>query len=620
MYEIADICKECQKRHLKNKKKWGIKCKGISKRLYEEDYYPTEETLDHEIYTQLTDDEKVELQLKNNILLWAKEKLGWSPYNPKREFYQFYQKDMLLCNALRQVGRLGRRLGKSEAIVIKALHFIDTSDLNNAQVTIVTPWENTIDEIFTRMRDMLDRQGSVFKDNYESTKKPYKIEFPNGNKIKGFTAGTKSGGGAGSVRGQKADFLILDEGAYLSQLDLQTLLALLQESKDTQLLVTSTPSGVPTQYKEWCLNDPEFKDFHVKSDVLPGFIEEEEEKLKKFYSEEAYLQEYMAEFFETSSKVFKDVDINKALKEYNYVQSLEELPDPENWICCAGVDYNEFRHGGQIVIYGFNKTTKKRRILNRVSIHTNSSDNNKFSKHVQTETVMRIKELDEAFNVQFWGVDKGHGSMQGEILTQYFFNKGQVDKLKIVDFGSNYVQQNPYTGETITKRMKVMLFSSLQKKLEYGELEISSIEEGDLTWEEKDAKHLVPQMKYYIIDHYDNRDQPVFAHRGDHILDALALANFMFVEYVEKFFSSPGNFKMTTSKVPNLTEMTIYQQPSNFKIMPIMSNQRQSFTNIYAEKESNEQFENVPIGNMKRKIKVSSIRSHVGSIKRSKFT
>lgn len=57
-----------------------------------------------------------------------------------------------------------------EIIVVKSLHFIDTSELPNAQVTIVTPWENTIDEIFTRMRDMLDREYSTFKDNYRQQK------------------------------------------------------------------------------------------------------------------------------------------------------------------------------------------------------------------------------------------------------------------------------------------------------------------------------------------------------------------------------------------------------------------------------------------------------------------
>lgn len=112
-YEICEHCIECQRRHTKQiRKEWKVKCKGIPKELWEDGYYPLEKVLEPEIYSSLTEEDKIRLQYKNNILLWAEHKLGWSPYNPKRKCYQFWQKEMLLCTSKSLVGRLGRRMGK----------------------------------------------------------------------------------------------------------------------------------------------------------------------------------------------------------------------------------------------------------------------------------------------------------------------------------------------------------------------------------------------------------------------------------------------------------------------------------------------------------------------------
>ncbi|MGL5709808.1 MAG: hypothetical protein ACRCW9_03080 [Cetobacterium sp.] len=111
-YEICEHCIECQRRHTKQiRKEWKVKCKGIPKELWEDGYYPLEKVLEPEIYSSLTEEDKIRLQYKNNILLWAEHKLGWSPYNPKRKCYQFWQKEMLLCTSKSLVGRLGRRMG-----------------------------------------------------------------------------------------------------------------------------------------------------------------------------------------------------------------------------------------------------------------------------------------------------------------------------------------------------------------------------------------------------------------------------------------------------------------------------------------------------------------------------
>ena len=119
---VADFCKKCQKSHIRSKgypvdkknntiKKWPVECKGIQKDFFDSckfneetgeveiGYYDLLEDLTEDEYNNLPPEEKIRLQYSNNPLLFAKNELGWTPYNPNRKFYQFYQKEFLLCTA-----------------------------------------------------------------------------------------------------------------------------------------------------------------------------------------------------------------------------------------------------------------------------------------------------------------------------------------------------------------------------------------------------------------------------------------------------------------------------------------------------------------------------------------
>ena len=114
--ELADFCKECQRRHIENKgykvdkdgneiRKWPIKCIGIQKKHFEGCYFDEESgeiktgivdleaLVEDDVYAKLTPIEKARLQYFHNPLLWAKDMLGWTPYNPNRASYQEYQKE-----------------------------------------------------------------------------------------------------------------------------------------------------------------------------------------------------------------------------------------------------------------------------------------------------------------------------------------------------------------------------------------------------------------------------------------------------------------------------------------------------------------------------------------------
>ena len=345
--EYANICIECQKRHLKEVKKpsFDVICSGIPKKLWEENHFPLEEIIDKETYFSLTEDEIVGLQYKYNKALWAKDCINWSTFNEKRNFEQFYQKELLLCTAKRKVGRLGRRMGKSEVLSVDALHFACNNP--GKTVMILTPFQNTADELYDRMCGLLESEFSIYRANFKKKAKPNKITiFIDGKKsvIKMFTTGTKSGSEGASTRGQKADRIYFDETAYFTNKDIETVYALALESEDVEIIAFSTPTALKTLYRQWCQSEPNWRDFHFPSTILPNW-ENVKKEMERTYDEQGFAQEILAEFFESSGKVFMTDAINAALRDYKYTEKLEDVENFEQYICTMGVDWNEWKNG-----------------------------------------------------------------------------------------------------------------------------------------------------------------------------------------------------------------------------------------------------------------------------------
>lgn len=80
-----------------------------------------------------------------------------------------------------------------------------------AVAVVATPYDNQARLIYDELNRFIEK-SEVLRNSVKSiTKNPYYIEFKNGGKIKLFTAGTRSGAQGGSLRGQAADFLYMDE-------------------------------------------------------------------------------------------------------------------------------------------------------------------------------------------------------------------------------------------------------------------------------------------------------------------------------------------------------------------------------------------------------------------------
>ncbi|MGL5718664.1 MAG: terminase large subunit domain-containing protein [Paraclostridium sp.] len=469
-YEIADMCKECIKNHVSKKGEFKVSCKPIPKELNdpENPYYPIEKIIGLEKYNQLDSYDKTAIQLKMNKTLWAKEYLNWSTYNSERNFDQYYQREMLNCNAKLRVMRLGRRMGKcvdantlvntnkgkikvselnhkyklltydykngkteytkkwsksnngnvicymvetatgkkntvshnhpyliktsvgddwveaenlkagdiayeildgkvieseitfvkqigrletfsitvypyntlilddiithnTEVVTVDALHFAQNNP--GKTVMVVGPFQNLIDEIFDRISSLLDNEESAFTGGYERKRQPNVIRLPNGSQIKGFTTGLNGD----SIRGQSADRIYFDEAAYIPPTAFRSVLALLMDNPNVTITATSTPSALQTNFKNWCLQDADWREFHFQSTLFPYF-HEIEGTLRSTYTGDDFALEVLAEFIEGSTRVFKSHNVATAAAEYNYVSSFCELKgeDRKDWIITIG--------------------------------------------------------------------------------------------------------------------------------------------------------------------------------------------------------------------------------------------------------------------------------------------
>lgn len=101
-------------------------------------------------------------------------------------------------------------------MIVEALY--NATKNRNFRILIITPYENQVRLIFMRMNEILSTSPLIKSRVISNTKNPYQMTFDNGSAILGFTTGASSGQGAASVRGQKADLIVMDEVDKISKI------------------------------------------------------------------------------------------------------------------------------------------------------------------------------------------------------------------------------------------------------------------------------------------------------------------------------------------------------------------------------------------------------------------
>lgn len=223
-----------------------------------------------------------------------------------------------------RVVNCGRRFGKTTTAALEIAG--KAVSKNDARVAYIAPtYQQARDIIWRELRRILE---PVTIDKNES-----RLEI----QVK-----TK-GGGTGYVwlrgweavetlRGQKFDFLVLDEVAMLREFWMNWQEVLRPTLTDTrgEALFLSTPKGYNHFYDLFELQntDPEFKSFHFTSYDNPFLPKEEIDAAKTQLTEDRFAQEYLADFKKAHGLVYKEF----RREEHVFSEWSELFPDDPDFV------------------------------------------------------------------------------------------------------------------------------------------------------------------------------------------------------------------------------------------------------------------------------------------------
>ena len=412
----------------------------------------------------------------------------------------------------------------STTIAVRLLHFMGTTA--NGKVLLITPYKAQIDIIFGMVEEFISKSPWLQQSIKRNVANPYhEIEFYNGSYLRGFTSGARSGTEAGSIRGQAADIVILDEMDFLSPGDINAITAILHDHPDTQLWAASTPTGRRDKFYEWC-HSPRYKEFHFPSNVLLHWDEEMEAEQRENLTELGYKHEVLAEFGDEEEGVFQKHLIESALRDYRY----EDLHPETGWVYGMGIDWNSEAFGTEIIVVGFNGETF------RVVASTNVSK----AGWNQLAAIEAVIAMNRQWQPMFIKADEGFGSTSIEVLKKYGLDRAGTNAvdarlphiLEAVNFSAKIEIPDPITKTKIKKPMKPFLVENTVRFFERQNLEISRYD-----------TILINQLENYIIKRRTSVGMPIYCARkpkiGDHKLDGLMLALMGFTERFSDLMQVP---------------------------------------------------------------------------------
>lgn len=531
--DINKMCELCQKNQIDKYGKITIKCNGLASY---KSYIPEEHA------HTLTEEQLDLLEQATNSYYWADKNIDTdNPIPEKRLFaHRWYQEQIARCTAHRKAIRCGRRAGKSYSLALNILHRALTN--SNYYILIVTPFEVQSEEIVNLILQFARNLNPEFG-SYESLGIKHKgspnhtITFSNGSRIKAFTAGSN---GAGSVRGQRADLIVLDEVDYLDQKAFNSILAILADKPQTELWASSTPDGEKQLHR--LSKDPVYKEFHFPTYVIPHYNDALDREFRNGSDAIGYVQEIMAEFGASKASVFQKYFIDLAQSQNYKITKNEIFKNRKNYILIMGCDWNHDQIGTRICVVAYDKTVKKLAIVEKHNVSKEGWS--------QIAAINKVVKINREFIFDHIYVDEGFGTTQIQSLRQYA--NTQIGKLPSnhpdfrlldivpVNFSSSVEIRDPYTGEVTKKRMKPFIVENTNRFLEGLHILLDTANDKDL----------IEQMKGYEekrgssgIPIYSASNKSV----GDHDLDAFMLALYGFqVEYGEFFETSSVAISIVT--------------------------------------------------------------------------
>lgn len=490
---------------------------------------------------------------------WAKEVLKWEARD--------YQIPLLRASTYgkRIVIRAGRRLGKSECLSIICLWHAFTQinkriGSDQYDILIVCPHESQVRQLFDRMNEHINRSEILQASIARNVKMC--IEFKNGSKIAGMTAATRSNTGAMSIRGQRADVLILDEADYLHEDDITNIINLRNEDPGRiKIIAASTPSGRRSYFWRWCSGAPDngWLEFHIPSTVNKDLLQIDPEtgmtyldEIKADLTEISYLHEVLAEFGEEEQGVFQKRFIDAAVelgKKLN-VRYTDHPFERKPGLRVLAVDWDKYGASTNMLAVEYDATRDLIVPFLRVEIPR--------TEWTYNTGVQKIIELNSLFDFDSIMVDAGAGEKQIEDLHLYGLQHpetGLADKVKRVNFAEKVQVIDPFTKKPDKKPIKPFMVECATLALEHGRVALNP-----------EDRRFIRQLESYRVKSIGLNGVPVFNDEEEHIVDVFCMCIYAIVKATDPLLLR----KKTNVIVP----IPSYATKRTVRAKPIYSNGR----------------------------------------------
>lgn len=474
------------------------------------------------------------MEIMDDPIKWAQAFLrAFSPQTKKIEPWvaRWYQVEMMRDKSVRKVYRCGRRIGKTETMVVEMLHMVFTK--RNFRIIIAAPFENQVRNMFMRLHELIAESPLVKAEMTRSTKNPYIMEFANGSSILGFTTGDD----AASIRGQRADWIFIDEIDFMSEGCFDVVSSIAIERAEIGITCSSTPLGKRSHFYRMC-TEPKmgYSQHYHPSTHNPGWGKQMEAELRAQLTEQGYVHEVLAEFGTQQAGVFPKPKLDLALTfenySYNKMTYDQEIavergeldfptlynydkfnPAPYNPFRTMGVDWDKFGASSSIIILDYDVKYKKFKVIKRVEV---SRGDYSYDNAVNT-----IVELNDIYKPAFIYCDAGAGEYQIErlhIIGEERPSTGLKHKVKRWQFSQTVDIIDPTNGETVKEPLKHLMVNQLTLSFERDRIMLSPFDTV-----------LHKQLTNYEVERIAQNGKPVYTSKDEHFIDALGLAHLAFV-------------------------------------------------------------------------------------------
>lgn len=243
----------------------------------------------------------------------------------------------------------------------------------------------------------------------------------------GFTTGASSGQGAASIRGQRADWIFLDEIDYMAENDFSTVAMIAGERSDIGITASSTPTGRRGTFYRMCTDKSFGYSHHYHPSMHnPNWNQQMEDQFRAELTQSQYDHEILAIFGTEEAGVFDKNKLDKALtfKYYTYDKLTENdkrkielsggnYPDeyiydrnnlpPYNPFRCMGVDFDKYQASSSIIILDFDVDIRKFKVIKRIEVPR--------GEYTLDNAVKMIIELNDIYKPSWIYVDRGYGKI-----------------------------------------------------------------------------------------------------------------------------------------------------------------------------------------------------------------